>query len=81
MMMLLRRALNCNQILILSEIQDNNNKTITGTLNRISKTRAISLSTLKLNAKILKSLGLISYSEFHIAELTEFGEIILKILR
>ncbi len=76
---LLGRALNKNQILILSELQDSA-KTITGALNRISKTSGISLSTLKLNAKILKSLGLISYSELQTAELTEFGKAIIKML-
>ncbi len=81
MRLLLGRALNANQSLILSEIHGNSDKTITGTLNRISRARGISLSTLKLNAKILRELGLISYSEFHTAELTEFGKIILKILR
>lgn len=81
MRLLLGRALNANQSLILSEIQGNDNKTITRTLNRISKARGISLSTLKLNAKILKELGLISYCEFHSAELTDFGKTILKILR
>lgn len=81
MKLLLGRALNANQSLILSEIGENDNKTITGTLNRISKARDISLSTLKLNAKILKSLGLISYSEFKTAELTGFGRTIAKIMR
>ncbi|MFZ3077336.1 MAG: hypothetical protein WA139_02680 [Candidatus Aenigmatarchaeota archaeon] len=81
MRLLLRRALNANQSLILSEIRDSNNKTITGTLNRISKERGVSLSTLKLNAKILRELGLISYCEFHTVELTDFGKAIIKMLR
>jgi hypothetical protein len=38
------------------------------------------LSTLKLNAKILRELGLISYAEFRAAELTEFGAIIIDFL-
>lgn len=81
MKLLLGRALNANQILILSEIRGSGGKTITGTLNSISKTRGVSLSTLKLNAKILRQLGLISYSEFQTARLTEFGETIIKLLR
>jgi len=81
MRLLLGRALNANQVVILSEIRCNSNKTITGTLNRISKAHGISLSTLKLNAKILRQLGLISYCEFHTAELTDFGKIIAKIMR
>lgn len=80
MKLLLGRALNKNQTLILFEM-GNNNDTITGTLNRISETFGVSLSTLKLNARILKSLDMISYSEFHTAELTDFGKIIIKMLR
>ena len=79
MKLFLGRALNRNQILILNEISGTD--TITGTLNRISKTSDIPLSTLKLNAKILKELGLISYCEFHFAELTDFGKTIAKIMR
>ncbi len=79
MKLLLGRALNKNQTLIHSEM-GNNSDTITGTLNRISKVHAISLSTLKLNAKILKSLKLISYCEFQTAELTDFGKTIIKLL-
>lgn len=98
MRLLLGRALNRNQILILSEMGNarkaelfgmpknlwffvHNSDTITGTLNRISKVHAISLSTLKLNAKILKEFGLISYCEFHSAELTDFGKAIIEMLR
>ncbi len=81
MKLLLGRALNKNQTLILNEMENNIDKTITGTLNGISRTRGVSLSTLKLNAKILKELGLISYSEFHIAELTDFGKSIMEMLR
>lgn len=77
---MLERSFNRNQILILSELK-NYSGTITGTLNRISKASDISLSTLKLNAKILRELRLVSYSEFHSAELTEFGKAVLKILR
>lgn len=80
MRLLLGRALNANQILILNEME-NNVGTITGTLNRISKYSNVSLSTLKLNAKILKNLGLISYCEFRTAELTDFGKTIAKIMR
>ncbi len=79
MRMLLRRALNRNQILILNEME-NNSETITGTLNRISRQHGISLSTLKLNAKILRNIGMISYSEFQTAELTDFGKTIIKMM-
>ncbi len=78
--LLLGRALNKNQLLILREIEGNAG-TITGTLNRVSKFSNVSLSTLKLNAKILRELGLISYSEFQTAKLTDFGKAIIDIMR
>ncbi|VVB60547.1 Uncharacterised protein [uncultured archaeon] len=77
---ILKRSLNKNQILILSEIQKGAGRSITSTLNCISRDSGISLSTLKLNAKILRELGLISYAEFRAVELTEFGEVIIDFL-
>ncbi len=81
--LVLKRSLNKNQILILTEIEKQNNsgKSITATLNCISRAQGISLSTLKLNARILRELGLISYAEFRAVELTEFGAIIADFLR
>lgn len=80
MRLLLGRALNRNQILILFEIYSNSNKTITGTLSRISRMQGVPLSTLKLNAKILRDIGSVSYSEFRYVELMEFGKAIIKLL-
>lgn len=68
-------------MMILSETQSGSNKTITGLLNKLSRNRGISLSTLKLNAKILKELGMISYGDFHSVQLTDFGKIINEIMR
>lgn len=76
---LLARALNKNQILILSEI-DKKPRTITSTLTNLSKRSKIPLSTLKLNSKILKHLDLINFSNFSRAELTDFGNFIQKII-
>ncbi|MDE1868790.1 MAG: hypothetical protein KGH60_02380, partial [Candidatus Micrarchaeota archaeon] len=53
----LARALNPNQILILSRV--NGIDGITSLLNGISDTTGVPLSTLKLNAKVLKDIGLI----------------------
>ena len=72
---LLVRAFNKNQILILSEIKDG---TITSFLTNLSRDSEIPLSTLKLNAKILKQLDLISFNST--AQLTKFGKFILKLL-
>ncbi len=72
---LLSRSLNKNQILILSEIE-NNSRTITSALISLSKTTKIPLSTLKFNARILKQLDLIMFSNSSVAELTDFGKFV-----
>ena len=82
--LLLARALNKNQILILSQVKNTKNETITRILNRISFSQDIPLSTLKLNAKILKDLNLITFgnnSHFQAAKLTDFGRFIFKTIR
>jgi hypothetical protein len=81
--LLIVRALNKNQILILSDIKNVNNENITKILNRISSPFNIPLSTLKLNANILKKLNLITFgnnSNFQSAKLTDFGNFVCKIL-
>ena len=83
MRILLVRALNKNQILILSQVENIKNESITRILNRIFFSHGISLSTLKLNAKILKDLNLISFgnnSHFQAAKLTDFGQFIVEII-
>ena len=74
------RALNKNQILILSEIENNSCETISRLLKRISKFSEISLSTLKLNAKILKKLDLIDFGNSSVCHLTEPGKYVTKLL-
>ena len=79
----LLRALNHNQRLILEEISGSKNENITQILNKINKDNKIPLSTLKLNARILKELKLINFgtnSHFQPANLTELGQDIFLII-
>ncbi len=79
---LLLRALNENQVLILSNIGGGGER-VSHILQRINDSRGIPLSTLKLNAKILRELRLIRYgtlSEPDEAELTPLGKTVLGIV-
>jgi hypothetical protein len=79
---LLLRTLNDNQLLILSRIA-NNNQPLTSLLNRLSQETGIPLSTLKLNARILRKLNLISYGsvrERRLAEVEPVGTLVLKLM-
>jgi hypothetical protein len=76
---LLARALNNNQLLIFSEIE-RNSRTITSILINLSRKTKIPLSTLKFNAKILKQLELIAFTDFSNVELTNFGKFVFTIL-
>jgi hypothetical protein len=49
-------------------------------LNCMSKSHDISLSTLKLNAKILRDLGMIEFGNCANARLTDFGKLIVSLL-
>ncbi len=76
------RALNENQMLILRNI-NGKHRSLNALLEEISRDTKKPISTLKLNAKILKELGLIDYGEKHNpkpVELTKHGQLILKIL-
>lgn len=75
---LLLRALNRNQILILSEI---NGMGLTSLLKCLSETNGIPTSTLKLNAKVLAELGLIRSNKFYSLELTELGEFVFNTIK
>lgn len=74
---LLLKALNNNQVLILSMVDGSS---ATNLLKGLSEEHRIPLSTLKLNAKILKGLGLIAYQESRHLELTDAGCLVLKII-
>ncbi len=79
---LLLRALNENQVLILSNIGGGEER-VSRILQRISEARGVPLSTLKLNAKILRELRLIHYGtllEPDEAELTPLGKSVLGIV-
>ncbi len=73
---LVAKALNKNQILILNKIKENKNKTITGLLESIRKSEGIPLSTLKLNAKVLSDLSLISFAKGETVRTTPSGNIV-----
>ncbi|MFI5412748.1 MAG: hypothetical protein ACHQX1_02560 [Candidatus Micrarchaeales archaeon] len=77
---ILARALNKNQTLILSEISRNKCLSISALLLQIETEHGISLSTLKLNARILRKLGLLSFGGSDTARLTLFGMQISRIL-
>lgn len=79
---LLLRALNENQILILSNIGGKGER-VSRILQRINDSRGVPLSTLKLNAKILRELRLIHYgtlSEPDEAKLTPLGRTVLGVV-
>lgn len=59
---LVLRTLSEKQILILSRIGPNRNEGITSILRSLSAVSLIPLSTLKLNARKLRDLGLIDFS-------------------
>ncbi len=76
--LVLLKALNKNQILILFNINSVDN--ITYLLSRMSKGSGIPLSTLKLNAKILRKLDIITFSNGSPVTVTPTGSLILQII-
>ncbi len=81
----LLKALNDKQLLILSHLQINRyaDNTITSVINLMSNSLGIPVSTLKLNAKALRELGLIEFSrgsELKPARLTRFGRSIIDLI-
>ncbi|MFA4646061.1 hypothetical protein P8X24_02115 [Pyrococcus kukulkanii] len=79
---LLLRALNQNQRLILQSI-NGKHRSLNALLEELSRKERKSLSTLKLNARILKELGLIEYGTKENPKpvtLTEEGRFVLKLL-
>ena len=78
----LAKAVNTNQLLILSEMARNGGS-ISSLLSGASEKHRVPLSTLKLNARILRDLGLISCgsaSNSEPARLTEAGRTVLSIM-
>jgi len=80
---LVLRTLNEKQILILTNVA-RQRRTMTSLLRSLSTEFDIPLSTLKLNARILRELNLISYGwaeGVKEAELRDLGAFILSLLR
>ena len=79
---LILRTLNDNQLLILTSIASQR-RSLTSLLKDLSETRGIPLSTLKLNARVLRELNLISYGstrEKKTAEVEKLGSFVLRLL-
>jgi len=79
---LVLRALNENQRLILRSI-DGRHRSLNALLEELSRRERKALSTLKLNARILKELGLIDYGtkeDPRPVRLTEHGRMVLSLL-
>ncbi|HHI01313.1 MAG TPA: hypothetical protein ENL40_07635 [Thermococcus litoralis] len=79
---LLLRALNENQRLILQNI-NGKHRSLNALLEELSRKEKKPLSTLKLNARILKELGLIDYGTKESPRpviLTKEGKLILRLL-
>ncbi len=80
---LILRALNCNQIMVLLGIYEYEYSSISSILRALEIEKGIPLSTLKLNARILKELELVDFSDsggLRGARLTEAGNAILDIV-
>jgi len=75
---LIARALNRNQKLILFSIINGEKESLYSVLMRLSFRHGIALSTLKMNARILRGLDLISFNG-HVG-LTSSGEFVKNIM-
>jgi len=67
----------------LLETNNNLTNTITSLLRNLSEYSNIPISTLKVNARILRDLGLIAFgnsSQVQRVKITDFGRFILEIL-
>lgn len=79
---LLLRTLNDNQLLILGRVAADD-RPLTGLLIKLSEETGVPLSTLKLNARILRELNLISYGsvgERREAEVEPVGNLVLRLI-
>jgi len=79
---LILRTLNDNQILILSSTA-RQSRSMTSLLRSLSEEHEVPLSTLKLNARILRDLNLISYGNAcgaKEAEVRPLGAFVLRLL-
>ena len=79
---LILRTLNDNQLLVLNAVAERD-QSLTSLLKQVSEEYGIPLSTLKLNARILRELNLISYGSIHnrqTAQLESLGRFILRLM-
>jgi hypothetical protein len=77
---LIAKALNQNQRLILEHLSESDGRPITQHLVSLSLERGVPLSTLKLNARILRDLELVSLAD-RSATLTPSGREVVHLLR
>ena len=79
---LILRTLNDNQILVLNSISQER-QSLTSLLKHLSEEYCIPLSTLKLNARILRELNLITYGSVHNkrnAKLKPLGRFVMNLM-
>ncbi|UCD46192.1 MAG: hypothetical protein JSV27_08825 [Candidatus Bathyarchaeota archaeon] len=79
---LILRTLNDNQILILTSVAKQE-RSMTSLLRWLSEEYGVPLSTLKLNARILRELNLLSYGsmrEKRCARVEALGSLVLRLL-
>lgn len=67
-------------MLLLEQISNNKGKTITGLIGFIFRETKIPVSTLKLNTKILKEIGMIDFFNGDPVRLTGFGKFVLGMI-
>jgi hypothetical protein len=78
---LILRTLNDNQLLVLNSVSERE-QTLTSLLKQLSEDYGIPLSTLKLNARILRELNLISYGSIRdkkTAQLEPLGSFVMRL--
>ena len=78
---LILRTLNDNQLLVLNSVSERE-QSLTSLLKQLSEDYGIPLSTLKLNARILRELNLISYGSIQdrkTAQLEPLGNFVMRL--
>jgi len=79
---LILRTLNQNQVIVLNAVAGND-QPLTSLLKQLSEDHGVPLSTLKLNARILRELKLISYGSIRdkkAARLEDLGRFVFGLL-
>jgi len=79
---LILRTLNQNQVIVLKAVADHE-QSLTSLLKQLSDDHGVPLSTLKLNARILRELNLISYGSIadrKTARLEDLGRFIFGLI-